>query len=181
MLERTLAKRYAAALLRVAGPEGAVEEAESLLLALREVYERDKPFRATLSHPSVPRSMKKALLRRAFEGRARPSFLQFLELLVDKGRLNLIPEIAETFDRLADASRGTVRVKVRSWRPLSEAHRRRLAEQLGRLTGNSVEIQAETDASLQGGVLVRVGDSLIDGCVARRLKSFRERFKELSH
>ena len=185
MIERTLAKRYSAALLRVTDPEGTTEEADSLLQALRGVYEQLKPFRATLSHPRVPRARKKALLRKAFEGRARPSFLQFLDLLVDRNRLDIIPEIAETFGRLADLSRGLVRVKVRSWRPLSDAHRQRLAGQLGRITGKRVEIQAEADASLRGGLHVRIGDTVIDGSVAHRLKSIREHFrefqKELSH
>ncbi len=178
MIERTLARRYAAALLRVTDPEGSTDEAEAMLGALREAYARQKPFRGVLSQPRVPRSAKKALLRKAFEGRARPSFLQFLDLLVDKNRLKLIPELAGTYGRLADASRGLVRVRVRSWRPLSEAHRARLADQLVRITGMKVEVQAETDASLRGGMLVRVGDSVIDGSVSYRLKSLREHFQE---
>lgn len=178
-MEKTLARRYAAALLRVSDAEGTTEEAEALLLALKEVYLRDRAFRAVLAQPRVPRNAKKAILRRAFEGRAPAFFVRFLDLLVDKGRLDLLPEVADVFDRLADASKGIVRVRVRSWKPLSEGHRARLAGRLEALTGKKVEIQAEADPALGGGLLVHIGDTVIDGTAAFRLREVAERFREL--
>lgn len=179
MIERTLAKRYAAALLRVTDVDGSTEEVEALLLALKQVYHSDRSFRQLLSSPRIPRTMKKKLLRKAFEGRAKPSFLDFLELLVDKNRLAILPELADMFDRLADASHGLVRVRVRSWKPLSEAHKAGLTEKIMRITGKKILIEAEADATLMGGMLVRIGDNVIDGTVAHRLKAVGERFREL--
>jgi F-type H+-transporting ATPase subunit delta len=132
-----------------------------------------------LSQPRIPRSVKKGLFRKVLEGRATPSFMEFLNLLVDKNRLDILPDVAEMFDRLADASKGLVRVRVRSWRPLSEGQQATLGQTLARMTGKKIQIQAETDAALQGGMLVHVGDTVIDGSVARRLKSLGERFREL--
>lgn len=179
MIELTLAKRYAAALLKVTDAEGSTEEAEALLLALREAYRGQKPFRDLLRSPKIPRAMKKRVLRKAFEGRAKASFLDFLELLVDRNRTSILPEISEVFDRLADASAGVVRVKVRSWRPLTDAQRATLVAKLSGMIGKKIEIEAETDAALRGGMLVRIGDAVIDGTVARRLKVLSERFLEL--
>jgi F-type H+-transporting ATPase subunit delta len=179
VIERTLAKRYAAALLRVTDAEGTTEETEALLLALREAYQKNKAFRSVLSQPKIPRAVKKGILRKAVERVARKSFLTFLDLLVDKNRVEVLPEIAEMFDRLADVSKGIVRVQVRSWRPLSEPHKTSLSERLGRLTGKKITVEADTDASLLGGMLVRVGDTVIDGSVRHRLKVLGERLKEL--
>ncbi len=179
MIERTLAKRYAAALLRVTDAEGSTEETEALLVALKEAYESQANFRSVLAQPRVPRKMKKQVLRRPFEQIAKRSFLEFLDLLVDKNRLQIIPEIADMYDRLADASRGVVRVKVKSWRPLSEGQRASLAGRMERITGRKVDVEVETDPSLQGGMLVHVGDTVIDGSVAHRLKVLSERFREL--
>lgn len=179
MIERTLAKRYAAALLRVTDAEGSTEEAEANLLALKAAYEKDKAFRAVLSQPRIPRVKKKLFLRKPFEGRAKKSFLDFLELLVDKNRTDILPEVAEMFDRLADVSKGIVRVQVRSWRPLSDAHRTGLRGRLERLTGKKIEIEAQADPALKGGMLVRIGDTVIDGSVAHRLKQLGERLKEM--
>ena len=179
MIELTLAKRYAAALLKVTDAEGSTEEAEALLLALREAYRGQKPFRDFLASPKVPGAMKKRLLRKSLEGRAKESFLAFLDLLIDRHRVSILPVVSEVFDRLADASHGVVRVKVRSWRPLTDAQRSTLQSKLTGMTGKKIEIEAETDAALKGGMLVRIGDTVIDGTVARRLKVLSERFLEL--
>jgi len=179
MIERTLAKRYAAALLHITNPEGSTDEVESFLMALKEAYLRQKDFRALLDSPRVPRAVKKALLRKMFESHAQKSFLDFLELLVDKDRTGVIPEIADQFDWLSDASRGLARLKVRSWQPLSEGHRARLIESLTRLMGKRVEIEAETDPALKGGLVVTLGHLVLDGSVAYRLKGIGERLREL--
>lgn len=174
MIEVTLAKRYAAALLKVTDAEGSTEETEGLLLALRDAWRAQRGFRDLMASPRVPRAAKKALFRKVLEGKARPSFLQFLDLLVEKNRTKILPSVSEVFDRLADASAGVVRVKVRSWKPLSDAHRATLSATLARTTGKKILIEAETDAALKGGMLVRIGDTVVDGTVAHRLKQLGE-------
>ena len=74
MIEKTLAKRYAAALLKVTDAEGSTEETESFLLALKDAYLSQKEFRAVLAQPRVPRAMKKRLLVKIFEGKSTKSF-----------------------------------------------------------------------------------------------------------
>jgi F-type H+-transporting ATPase subunit delta len=179
MIERTLAKRYAAALLKVTDADGSTEEVEALLLALREAWRAQRGLREIMASPKVPRTSKKALFRKVLAGQAKESFLQFLDFLVDKNRAEILPEISDVFDRLADASHGVVRVKVRSWKPLSEAHRATLGDKLAKMTGKKILIEAETDAALKGGMQVRVGDSVVDGTVAHRLKTLGEKLKEL--
>lgn len=179
MIERTLAKRYAAALLKVTDAEGSTEETEALLLALRDAWRGQRSFRDMMASPKVPRSAKKALLRKALGSGARESFLAFLDFLIEKNRGGILPEVAEVFDRLADASHGVVRVKVRSWKPLTDAQREKLDEKLVRITGRKVQIDAETDAEVRGGVRIRIGDSVLDGTVQQRLKALEERFREL--
>ena len=179
MIEKTLAKRYAAALLKVTDAEGSTEETESLLLALKDAYTSQKDFRAVLSQPRVPRAMKKRLLVKIFEGKAKKSFTDFLQFLVDKNRQDIIPEIADMFDRLADASKGVVKITVKSWRPLSDAHRAGLQSKLEKLTGKKIAIDAKVDPAVKGGMLVMYGDNVIDGTVDHRLKEIGERFREL--
>lgn len=179
MIERTLAKRYAAALLKVTDAEGSTEEAEALLLALRDAWRAQRGFRDLLRSPQVPRAAKKALFRKILAGKARESFLQFLDFLVEKNRAEILPEVSEVFDRLADASHGVMRVKVRSWKPLPEGQRTTLNEKLAKITGKKILIEAETDAALKGGMQIRIGDSVVDGTVAHRLKGLGERLREL--
>lgn len=179
MIEKTLAKRYAAALLKVTDAEGSTEETESLLIALKDAYNTQKEFRAVLSQPRIPRAMKKRLLAKIFEGKARKSFTDFLQFLVDKNRQDILPDIADMFDRLADASKGVVKITVKSWRPLTDAQRSSLQSKLERLAGKKVGIDARVDPSIKGGMLVMFGDTVIDGTVAHRLKEIGEKFREL--
>jgi F-type H+-transporting ATPase subunit delta len=179
VIDRTLAKRYAAALLRVTDAEGSTEETEAVLIALRDAWRAQRGFRDMMVSPKVPRTAKKGLFRKALAGTARESLLRFLDLLVDKNRAVIVPEVAEMFDRLADASHGVVRVKVRSWKPLSDAQRATLSDKLVRITGKKIQIEAETDAALRGGLQLRIGDSVVDGTVAHRLSALGERLREL--
>jgi len=179
VIEKTLAKRYAAALLKVTDAEGSTEETESFLLALKDAYLSQKEFRAVLSQPRVPRAMKKRLLVKIFEGKSKKSFTDFLQFLVDKNRQDILPEIADMFDRLADASKGVVKIAVKSWKPLGDAHRAALQSKLEKLTGKKIAIDARVDPSVKGGMLVMYGDNVIDGTVDHRLKEIGERFREL--
>jgi len=177
--EKTLAKRYAAALLKVTDAEGSTEETEQLLLSLKESYLTQKDFRGLLAQPRVPRKLKKQLLHKVFDGRTRKSFTDFLDLLIDKNRQDLLPDIADMYDTLADASKGLVRVTVKSWRPLGPAQQAGLQAKLERVSGKKVLIQVQVDPALKGGLLVLFGDTVIDGTVAHRLKAIGERFREL--
>lgn len=179
MIEKTLAKRYASALLTQTERTGGVEETEALLLALKKAYESDPSLRAALDHPKIPRARKAELLRKLFEGTAVPALQEFLSLLVRKNRTNLIPDVAEMFDRLADRSRGVVRVEVRSFLPLSPQQRSALESRLtARLAGRKIDLRAVEDRALLGGLSVRIGDTVIDGSVAARLKELREQLLE---
>jgi F-type H+-transporting ATPase subunit delta len=177
--EKTLAKRYAAALLKATDAEGSTEETEQILISLKESFLTQKDFRALLAQPRVPRRLKKQLLHKVFDGRARKTFTDFLDLLIDKNRQDIIPDIADMFDTLADASRGLVRVTVKSWRPLSAAQQSGLQAKLEGVSGKKVTIQVQVDPALKGGLLVLFGDTVIDGTVAHRLKAIGERFREL--
>lgn len=176
MIERTIARRYAASLLRVSDETKTTEEVEALLLALKETFQKNADIRTLLINPRIPRRAKKAILRRALSRAAPGAFLRFLDLLIEKDRIGLLPHIADMFDELADLSAGVVRIEVRSYHPLSEVHERALVEKLTRIIGGKkLRLDKRVDPSLKGGMWVRIGDSLLDGSVSGRLKSIRER------
>jgi F-type H+-transporting ATPase subunit delta len=178
VIERTLAKRYASALLAVTHKENAVEETETTLLSLRQVWEKDAKFRAVLTSPKVRKSDRKALLRRVLAS-ASKAVQEFADLLVEKNRVDLLPDVADQYDRLADAFRGVVRVQVASAFPLSEEQKARLTGALQKVTGKSCSLEATVNPSLKAGLQVRMGDSVVDGTIAYRLKSLRFRLEEL--
>jgi F-type H+-transporting ATPase subunit delta len=178
VIEKTLARRYAAALLRATEAEGTTETVEQCLRALRDVWNSNRGFRSVLQQPKIPRNQKKALLRKPFEGAGSKAFLEFLGLLVDRNRQNVVAEIAEVYDLLADAAKGEVRVQVRSWKPLTADERTRLQAGLQKIAKNKVLLEETAAPDVLGGLLCYVGHTVADGSVRHHLKVLGEKLAE---
>ena len=178
MIEKTLARRYAAALLKATEAEGTTETVEQCLRALRDAWKGNRAFRNVLLQPKVTRDRKKALLRKPFEGAGSRAFLEFLGLLIDRNRQNVLPEIAEVYDLLADAVKGEVRIQVRSWRPLADEQQSRLQSEFQKIAQNKVLLDVKTEEDVLGGVLCYVGHTVADGTVRHHLKVLGEKLAE---
>lgn len=178
MIEKTLARRYAAALLKATEAEGTTETVEQCLRALGDAWKSNRAFRGVLLQPKVSRNRKKALLRKPFEGAGSRALLEFLGLLVDRNRQNVVAEIAEIYDLLADAVKGEVRIQVRSWKPLTDDERTRLQAEYQKIAKNKVLLDVKTEEALLGGVLCYVGHTVADGTVRHHLKVLGEKLAE---
>ncbi|MBI3268991.1 MAG: F0F1 ATP synthase subunit delta [Planctomycetes bacterium] len=174
MIERTLSKRYARALLAASVRQGIVARIEEEVLDLADTYKKDKRLREFLEHPRIPEATRLDVVRKLLAVRAHPLLAHFVEVLVEKRRTKFLPEIAAQYDALADEYEGVVRVTVTSRSPLARGQQDRLETQLGRRLGKKIDLRPQVDASLLGGVLLRIGDRILDGSVAGRLKAARE-------
>jgi F-type H+-transporting ATPase subunit delta len=176
MIERTIARRYAKALLEVAVGRRRVRETESELTAVAELFRAAPEFRTALTSPVIPRRRRRAAAGRALAGRVGDDVIAFLQILIEEGRAGLLPQIAELYDDLADAQEGIVEVAVRSARPLPDAQVERLRAALERVTrGRRIELELSVDPDLLGGLVLSSGDRVLDGSVAGWLKRTRER------
>jgi F-type H+-transporting ATPase subunit delta len=95
----------------------------------------------------------------------------FLKLLLEYGRIAVLPEIAEHFDALKAQIENTIDVTVTSATALDDAQKKVIAEALGKRLGRNVRLEAELDESLIGGAVIRAGDIVIDGSLRSRLLS----------
>jgi F-type H+-transporting ATPase subunit delta len=126
-----------------------------------------------LETPRVDLGDKKAALRQALEGRVPETFLRFLLVVVDKGRQRLLPEIEAAYRDLLDEREGRVHASVTLAREPDGALRQEIQSGLERAFAREVVPHFSTDARLLGGVVVRVGDRVMDGSVHRRLEDMR--------
>ncbi len=173
---RTLARRYARALLDVARERNAVDQIEGDLQALVELRRRSPELRALFNHPSLGREQKQRVLREALSGKVHDATLGLLDVLVEKKRLFALEEIAHEFDRVSDKVQGIARVEARSFLPLTDAQKAKLTAKLqARRHKTRIVLDEKVDPSLLGGIVLRLDDLVIDGSVAGRLKRLKER------
>jgi F-type H+-transporting ATPase subunit delta len=132
----------------------------------------DPAVQALLMSPAISEDRKLAAVRQAL-GEAEPLLLNLVLLLIRRRRIALLPEVAAEFERLANEHRGIVLAEVTTAVPLDEQLRQRVVERLSRLLGKEVRLQARVDQSIIAGLVLRVGDTVIDGSVAGRLSSLR--------
>lgn len=177
MLKGALARRYAQALYEIA-LQSDLDVIEAELKDLTGLIEQNAEVAHVLYHPHISLSEKKALMEKLFAGHLGETVRHFLHLLIDRRRQNILPDITREFSYLADQARNIVEAKVASATPLSENQETRIQSELVRITGKKVRIVKEIRPELIGGVLVQIGDRVIDGTVAYKLQQMRQ---SLSH
>jgi F-type H+-transporting ATPase subunit delta len=173
-----VARRYAQALTEEAQTNGQLEAVDADVALLTETLDGSRELRAALTSPVVPHAKKGAVLERLFEGQVSALSLRFLRLLVDKQRDGDIPEILDAYRALRDERTGTVEATVRTAAPLSAEERDRLQTALETRADARVRMRVEIDPSLIGGLVVRLGDVVLDRSVKHQLETLHEQFAE---
>jgi F-type H+-transporting ATPase subunit delta len=168
MAKKATAHAYAQALLELA----AEPWLKGLRMATRRL--RDQHVVARLNDPSVSADEKKSLLASSL-GDAPPQVVVFVRALLNDGDLNKLDTITEEFEALVVRRSQYVLAHIRSAVPLTDDERRRLEQTLSQRFGGHLETEYQVDAALIGGVVVRVGDEVIDGSLAGKLSILRER------
>lgn len=173
-----LAFAYARALFDLVEAEGGRARVEETLGELEEIVElarSESGFGEFLASRILPEGARAGSLRRVFEGRVSPATLRFLLVLNRKGRLAHLPAIVAAFDALAQERFGRVEVDLYTAAPIDAEQLREIRQRLARALGKDVVVHPYTDGSMIGGVRLRIGDRLIDGSIATRLRRLRER------
>ncbi len=172
MTDRTDA--YAAALLQVAKAEGSLETVEDELFRVARTLEANDELRGTLTDAAIPVDRRQAIVEDLLAGKASPVTTALVSFVVGTGRGRDLPVIIDKLVADAAEERQEAVAEVRTAIPLTEDQKSRLGEALGRATGKRVAVKVVVDPSVLGGVLARVGDTVIDGTVRHRLEQLRE-------
>jgi F-type H+-transporting ATPase subunit delta len=165
---------YAQGIFEMARAEGHLEDVEDELLAVARALETASELRSSLTDPQLPLEKKQGIIDGLLGGRASSLTVGVIQLLVSQNRASDLPAIATAVAAAAAASRDKELAEVRSAVPLDDDTVERIAAALGRATGRTVEVKVVVDPDLIGGVVARVGDTVIDGSIAKRLDSLRQ-------
>jgi F-type H+-transporting ATPase subunit delta len=175
MNEATIGRNYAETLLILAKRDSQEEEWGTLIESLAAAMQEEQTLKTFLESPQLAATQKIEILEKALGKRVPRLFLKFVETVIMKRRQMVIPEIASEYRALIDEAEDRVHATVIVAREPAEPERDALARQLSRLFGKRVVPHISLNPAILGGVIVKVGDTVMDGSVRRRLASLRSR------
>ncbi|MFZ5813738.1 MAG: F0F1 ATP synthase subunit delta [Bacillota bacterium] len=175
MLNQAVARRYARALFDLAQEKGQLDQVAKELELVAAMIQTDGYLRAVMNDVLISPNQKHSLVTKVFGGKVSPLVLNFLYVVVRKRREAHLPEMYRAFMDLANEAQGVVEVEVRSAFELPEETVKNLEGKLVAKLGKRVKFQTQVAPELIGGLVVRVGDTLMDGSVRTRLRRMRER------
>lgn len=165
---------YAQAIFKIASAEECAAECADELFRFARTFEGNDALRNALIDPAIPVERRQGVVADLLGSLALTTTTAIVWFLVTSGRVSALPAIIDRFVELVTESRDHELAEVRSAVPLSAEQQRRLAESLSRATRKNVEVRVVIDASVLGGIVARVGDTVIDGTVRNRLEQLRE-------
>lgn len=167
-----LAVSYGRAIVEIGRAEGVADRVADELFQLARTVEGDAQLRETLTDASVPLEARSAAVGEALQ-RAHPATVAAVQMLLAADRIRRIGEIADAAVAESAEARGASVAEVRSAKPLGDVQRRSLEQALAARAGRPVELKVVVDPDLLGGIVVQMGDTVIDGSMARRLTEIK--------
>ncbi|HMM20883.1 MAG TPA: F0F1 ATP synthase subunit delta [Selenomonadales bacterium] len=173
MLTSQLALRYAQAIYELAAEKQELETVEGQLAMVEEALAASGDLATLLFHPQVPIEAKKDTVVKIFGSDLAEYVRNFLFLIIDKRRESALPAIIREYRALANQARNIAEAEVTTALPLNEAETKSLATRLSSVSGKNVVLKTRIDSRILGGVIVKIGDKLIDGSVLRQLEALK--------
>ena len=168
-----IARVYAEALFSAAKEEGKLDVIREQLGELADAVADDRDLQVFLFSPYFSSAEKTEGLRRAIDG-AEPELINFLELLNEKHRMPAIFRIRRKFDELWAKENRQLEVTVTSAVELDQGVAEKIGEEIEKQTGQSVVLKREVDDDILGGLVVRVGNMVLDASLRNRLEKLRK-------
>lgn len=177
MAREEIIEGYAEALFRVVRAEGELERVEDELYRFGKLLESNHELKQALSDRSIDKIQRAKILDELLGDKVSPHTLGLLTFVVEQGRGRQLPQILQRLSNLAAEAREAVVAEVRSAVPLDDKQTKALAEALSKATRKKVEVKAIVDPSVIGGLVAKVGDTVIDGTIRRRLEQLRDQVR----
>jgi len=176
VLKGATARRYAEAVFELGVEQNTVDRWLQDLRLIAE-YFSDHRLIFLLSEPNIQLPKKDLIVKDLLNGKVQAEAIALALLLVERGLVELAPRIRDEFARKYDDYHHQIHANLTTAMPIDEVTRASVVADLQRLTGKKVLLNEQVDPSILGGAIARVGDTLIDGSVRRRLQLLRQQLQ----
>lgn len=168
--------QYANALADIALVQGAAAPVVQQLSDFNAACAASAELRNALDSPAVTKEQKRAIAEKIASRLGASKLVRnFLFVVIDHQRTHQLPEIFDSFKTVLRERQGIAEAEVFSASPLTDAQQKEMTQTLAKATGKTIEAKFSLDANLLGGALVRVGDTIYDGSLRKRLNDMRDR------
>ena len=178
MIGSKVSKRYAKALFSLGQEDGNYEQYGSSLSEFADFCQRNRDFGEVIANPIFAPDERKRILQAVLEKSQFSALINnFLFLLLDKNRIGAIAAISDYYSRLTDDLSDIARAEIVTAKPLKEDALARIENSLAKMTAKKIKSQVSEDRTLIGGVVVKLGDLVLDGSVRAQLEGLKESLK----
>ncbi|WIV12180.1 F0F1 ATP synthase subunit delta [Proteiniborus sp. MB09-C3] len=173
-----IGKRYAEALYEVALELDKLEEFKEEIKAISQILKSEPKLKTIFEHPKLSKDEKKDIINSIFKERVSQEILNLCYIVIDKGRETHLTGISEEYTRLSNEKQGIVEARAITAVPMEDEEMKKLEKQLSKKLDKKVLLSNEIDSTVMGGVLVKIGDKIIDSSIKGR---FEELYKDLNN
>jgi F-type H+-transporting ATPase subunit delta len=175
------AGQFAQAILELAIPRNLEESVDRELSVIKGIVQSMPTFKLFLKDPSMSESEKRRVLDAGFEGKVCEIVLNALRVMNRHGRLGLIGDIADEYHKRLDTHMGRVKVRLVSAAPLDPDLTEQVRQSVGQALGKTPILESTVNPNIIGGLVLQVGDKLIDGSVKKQIELMKNRLLAASH
>jgi len=174
-----VSNRYASALFEIAFEEQIYEKVKDELNFILQCFENEPQLYQLLKSPLITADEKKDIVSTVFKDRISKEVFNFIRIIIDKGREEYIDAVVKEYRILADAVKNKVEAVAITAVPMDKQDLLKLQVNLSMSSGKNVQLQNVVDPTIIGGVLVRIGNKVIDGTVKSRLANMQEQLSQI--
>ncbi len=173
MLKGAIARRYAGAIFDIGLKQKTLDRTLVDVQEIADLFSKRK-LAYLLREPKIPAERKETAIRQGLSSKVLPTSLNLALLVVQRGLVDLMPNIARELNQLVLDYKNEAKAEVITAAQMDESQRSQVQRALERMTGKKIQLETRVQPNILGGVVARVGDQVIDGSVERRLKLLQQ-------
>lgn len=178
-MAKLVSRTYSEALFEVALEENKVDLFLDEISFVSDTFKLHPEFFEIFKTPLVRVDEKKKIIEEVFGSKLSEEMNNFLKIVIDKRRGHFIDQIKSEYEKRVDQHKGVINAVAKTAVPLSHEDKEILQNKLSVLTGKDVKLSNDIDENVIGGILVKIGDKVIDGTIKGRLEEMKESLSQI--